>query len=158
MGLNTYPIYKHLSEPDKYIDFKGNRVYPDEIKDKMSKAGQHQANPEKNDKPCVQDMVIADINERKQVGIERYGTVLQPFNGRSALWDAYQEAIDLCQYLRQLIYEEEHNPDREWVHELRRKISLAKINAAVENHLHDRMQIAAEIMDTVENELAKHDN
>lgn len=65
--------------------------------------------PSRNDLPCVQDMVIADIEARKRVGIQRYGTVLQPFNGRNALLDAYQEAIDLAIYLRQLLYEQEHN-------------------------------------------------
>lgn len=73
----------------------------------MSNVAEHQIDPVINDKPCIQDMVIADIEARKQVGIERYGTVLQPFNGRSALMDAYQEALDLCQYLRQMLYEQE---------------------------------------------------
>ena len=74
----------------------------------MNKAAEHQEDPIKNNLPIVQDMVILDIQMRKEVGKERYGTYLQPFNGRSALWDAYQEALDLCQYLRQLIYEEEN--------------------------------------------------
>lgn len=74
----------------------------------MNKASEHQIDPIKNNLPIVQDMVILDIQMRKEVGKERYGTYLQPFNGRSALWDAYQEALDLCQYLRQLIYEEEN--------------------------------------------------
>lgn len=61
--------------------------------------------PIPNDRPCIQDLVIADIERRKQVGFERYGTLLQPFNGRDALMDAYAEALDLCQYLRQAIEE-----------------------------------------------------
>lgn len=73
-----------------------------------NKAAEHQKDPEKNSLPCVQDMVVADIEARKVVGIERYGTVLQPFNGRSALMDAYQEALDLAIYLRQLLYEEQN--------------------------------------------------
>ena len=73
-----------------------------------NKAAEHQQDPEKNNLPCVQDMVLADIEARKKVGIERYGTVLQPFNGRDALMDAYQEALDLAIYLRQLLYEQEH--------------------------------------------------
>ena len=32
-------------------------------------------------------------------------TSLQAFNGRDALRDAYEEALDLCQYLRQALYE-----------------------------------------------------
>jgi len=31
--------------------------------------------------------------------------VLVPHNGRDALRDAYEEALDLCQYLRQALYE-----------------------------------------------------
>lgn len=69
---------------------------------------QEQPKPIKNDLPCIQDLVIQDIENRKKVGFERYGTLLKPFNGRSALWDAYFEAVDLVQYLRQLIYEEEN--------------------------------------------------
>jgi hypothetical protein len=42
---------------------------------------------------------------RKVVGLKRYGTLLQPFNGRDALRDAYEEALDLAQYLRQAIEE-----------------------------------------------------
>jgi hypothetical protein len=61
--------------------------------------------PIKNDSPFIQDEVIKDIEQRKQIGIERYGTPLQPFNGRDALQDAYEEAIDLCMYLKQLILE-----------------------------------------------------
>lgn len=61
--------------------------------------------PVANDRRCVQDLVIADIEARKTIGRAKYGTLLQPFNGRDALVDAYQEALDLCQYLRQEIEE-----------------------------------------------------
>lgn len=57
--------------------------------------------------PSVQDAVIADIETRKAVGLERYGTLLQPHNGRDALQDAYEEAIDLAMYLKQAILERE---------------------------------------------------
>ena len=72
-----------------------------------NKAAEHQQDPQKNNLPCVQDMVVADIEARKAVGIERYGTTLQPFNGRSALMDLYQELLDACMYARQLLYEQE---------------------------------------------------
>lgn len=49
--------------------------------------------------------VVADINERAESGVRKYGTLLQANNGRDALWDAYQEAIDLVMYLRQAIIE-----------------------------------------------------
>jgi hypothetical protein len=56
-------------------------------------------------KPAVWPLVIVDMCERDRVGRARYGTPLQPNNGRDALKDAYQEALDLAAYLRQAIYE-----------------------------------------------------
>ena len=50
-------------------------------------------------------LVLADMEARRTEGIRRYGTPLQPHNGRDALVDAYQEALDLACYLRQLIEE-----------------------------------------------------
>jgi len=61
--------------------------------------------PQVNDREPVQDQVIRYIRRRKEVGIKRYGTPLQPFNGRDALRDAFEEAVDLTQYLAQLIIE-----------------------------------------------------
>lgn len=53
----------------------------------------------------IQSAVIDDIMLRRQVGIERYGTPLRAHNGRDALRDAYEEALDLAMYLRQAIAE-----------------------------------------------------
>lgn len=50
-------------------------------------------------------LVLKDMEERRQHGIDKYGVPLQPFNGRDALIDSYQEALDLCVYLRQVIEE-----------------------------------------------------
>jgi len=50
-------------------------------------------------------MVIEDIRARRELGIQRYGTALQAHNGRDALRDAYEEALDLAMYLRQVIEE-----------------------------------------------------
>jgi hypothetical protein len=47
------------------------------------------------------DLVIADIEVRRQVGIARYGTPLQAHNGRDALRDLYEEAMDGTFYARQ---------------------------------------------------------
>ena len=51
-------------------------------------------------------LVLEDIKARVEAGKSKYGTVLQSHNGRDALMDAYQEAIDLVLYLRQRIEEE----------------------------------------------------
>jgi hypothetical protein len=61
--------------------------------------------PVANSHPAIADLVIADMRQRKILGLERYGTPLQPHNGRDALVDAYQEALDLTMYLRQAIEE-----------------------------------------------------
>jgi hypothetical protein len=53
----------------------------------------------------VWQTVIKDMRARRELGVKRYGTPLQPNNGRDALIDAYQEALDLCVYLRQAIEE-----------------------------------------------------
>jgi hypothetical protein len=55
----------------------------------------------------VAPIVIADIEARVAAGKEKYGTPLQTNNGRSALWDLYQELIDACMYTRQRLLEEE---------------------------------------------------
>jgi hypothetical protein len=58
-----------------------------------------------NNNPILQEMVIKDMAKRLELGIERYGTGLQVGNGRDMLQDAYEEALDLCVYLRGIMYE-----------------------------------------------------
>lgn len=53
----------------------------------------------------VWPLVIADMQERDRIGTAKYGTPLRVHNGRDALLDAYQEALDLVVYLRQVIEE-----------------------------------------------------
>lgn len=52
-------------------------------------------------------MVLADLTNRALEGKAKYGEPLKARNGRNALWDAYQEALDMCMYLRQAIEEQE---------------------------------------------------
>ena len=61
--------------------------------------------PRPNILPAVWDLVISDMTARDGNGKEKYGVRLQPHNGRDALTDAYQEALDLAVYLRQALYE-----------------------------------------------------
>lgn len=75
--------------------------------------------PRATDGPHMHDLVAEDLRElfagvpgacavaaalagRKRLGVERYGQPLQAFNGRDALRDAYEEALDLLVYLRQV--------------------------------------------------------
>lgn len=54
------------------------------------------------------EMLVAAIRERAEAGKERYGTYLFTHNGRNALRDALQEALDLPIYLFQAILEERY--------------------------------------------------
>ena len=67
----------------------------------------NQPMPVQNNEPYIQDQVIADMEERKAHGIAQYGTGLQPFNGRNAPVDAYEEALDLTNYLKTWVIERE---------------------------------------------------
>ena len=61
--------------------------------------------PEQNNLPAVWDLVIDDMKARDQFGVDKYHMHLQPFNGRDALKDMYQELLDACVYARQMLYE-----------------------------------------------------
>lgn len=75
------------------------------MSERANRLGDSQPMPTINDELDIQSRVIADIEARRQLGIRRYGTALQPHNGRDALLDAYEEAIDLTMYLKQAIVE-----------------------------------------------------
>ncbi len=66
---------------------------------------QDQPPPKPTAGAAIWDLVMADMAARDRTGRERYGTPLQANNGRDALVDAYQEALDLVVYLRQAIEE-----------------------------------------------------
>lgn len=52
--------------------------------------------------------VQSDISARVAMGALQYGEPLTTFNKRNALQDAYEEVLDLCNYLRQDIEEQLH--------------------------------------------------
>lgn len=84
------------------IDFlKDLRVYETEATTK-------QPTPHGAGAPIL-GMVLADLTNRALEGKEKYGEALKANNGRSALVDAYQEALDLAMYLRQAIEEANHD-------------------------------------------------
>ena len=69
--------------------------------------------PKGNDNVSVHDLVAEDIEQRKQFGLEKYGTILQAGNGRKSLKDAYEEILDLACYLRCAIVEQEEALQRD---------------------------------------------
>ena len=60
--------------------------------------------PKTNGGPEIWDLVIEDMKARDNFGFRKYGVHLHGNNGRNALCDAYQEALDLAVYLRQEIW------------------------------------------------------
>ena len=54
----------------------------------------------------VLDEISSLADKRNEFGISKYGTPLQPFNGRNAIHDSLEEALDLLVYFRQFVYEE----------------------------------------------------
>lgn len=56
------------------------------------------------------DAVIRDLVRRDEMGFKKYGQNLETFDGRNTLADAYQESLDLAQYIRKYI-EEGHDDD-----------------------------------------------
>jgi hypothetical protein len=71
----------------------------------VSKKIKDQPPPKRTKSQPIWNLVIRDMQARDRVGRKRYGMPLQAFNGRDALMDAYQEALDLVVYLRQAIEE-----------------------------------------------------
>lgn len=93
-------------------------------------AGENPASPIPDQPPPtgsgvpVWPLVIADMQARDAAGTAKYGTPLRTHNGRDALVDAYQEALDLAVYLRQRI--EEDAPPLNEEEEMRGFISWAQ--------------------------------
>lgn len=90
--------------------------------------------PPKPGEGDIWQLVIDDMKERRQVGIDRYGTPLQPFNGRDALVDAYQESLDRIVYLRQKMLEDELTRSAVMDIETERDMATAYYKA-LEDHL-----------------------
>jgi hypothetical protein len=55
----------------------------------------------------IVNAVCEDLQKRAKIGEKKYGERLRPFNGRNGLQDAYEEALDLANYLKQILIEEE---------------------------------------------------
>lgn len=65
-----------------------------------------QPKPLKNNNPPIVDLVIKDMKDRKKLGLKRYGVALQANNGRDSLQDLYEELLDACIYIKQVLEED----------------------------------------------------
>lgn len=97
-GCDNYPGYIRRKER-RYVARAetGKEIRPATI---------HEPKPDGKGDVVLFD-VIKDLEARAETGKEKYGTYLRTKNGRNALMDAYQEALDLCMYLKQKLMEEE---------------------------------------------------
>lgn len=90
---------------------KAGQVHPHEsVKAASRRHNQHtepeQPTPVLNpDSVAVGERLKALIDQRTAIGIRKYGTPLMTHNGRDAHRDALEEALDLCQYLMQMVLE-----------------------------------------------------
>lgn len=97
----TYPtaeeiVEAYLGQIPTHIQGSGaEALYPTKTREG------DQVLPTHNEHKPIQDIVIEEIENRKQIGLERYGSLLQPDNGRDSLRDAKEEALDLLMYLTQ---------------------------------------------------------
>lgn len=73
---------------------------------------QEQPPPVPNASVPIAELVLVDVRARRDLGLKRYSTYLQANNGRDALRDAYEEALDLVMYLRQALEERDGQRDR----------------------------------------------
>jgi hypothetical protein len=71
----------------------------------MNEATIKQNIPDSKSDTDIALLVQQDIEQRAVIGCKKYGQRLKPNNGRCALTDAYQEALDLVMYLKQAIVE-----------------------------------------------------
>lgn len=76
-----------------------------QVPTRAGRKGDSQAMPTPNHHVDIQTLVIQELEARRELGIERYGTALQPFNGRDALQDLYEELMDGMVYIRQELEE-----------------------------------------------------
>jgi hypothetical protein len=54
----------------------------------------------------LRNSIRRGIEARRELGIRKYGTPLQTFNGRDALIDAWEESLDVLTYIYQIDMED----------------------------------------------------
>lgn len=72
----------------------------------------HNNPPPRHGRESVLPRVLVDLNTRAYHGLKKYGTTLHTHNGRCAMQDAYEEALDLVMYLKQKLMEQEDKKEK----------------------------------------------
>jgi hypothetical protein len=63
--------------------------------------------PVPNNLQSMHDRVSADLQSRKEYGLKKYDSLLQPFNGRNFLQDIYEEMQDGIVYISGALAEQQ---------------------------------------------------
>lgn len=105
MFWEFYPELSGYWEDDQYEFMEVENILDNTTRNRNNPATVDQPIPKGNGEDII-SLVAYDLEERAKKGEETYGERLKPFNGRNALIDAYQEALDLAIYLRQAIEEQ----------------------------------------------------
>jgi hypothetical protein len=66
----------------------------------------------KNVDPKISDSLIKKMSDRDSYGVEKYGTRLQPHNGRSFIKDLLDELLDAIVYAEGALYEIENKVEK----------------------------------------------
>lgn len=64
----------------------------------------------------ILDLVTGDLKARHEQGNRKFGVAMRVNDGRDALQDAYEEALDLTMYLRKEIAQREERAVGEDLH------------------------------------------
>lgn len=91
----------------KRLEIERDKLNSPEIPDSCEDVVNNQEVKMQKNKPVVAQVMI-DLTERMEIGIKTYGEALRPNNGRDALQDAYEEALDLACYLKQAMIERDN--------------------------------------------------
>lgn len=106
-NVNPTKIYKDWHESQREAKDTGRDKSAPKVATDLTPdlANKQEVKMQKN-KPVVAQVMI-DLTERMEMGIKTYGEALRANNGRDALQDAYEEALDLACYLKQAMIEKE---------------------------------------------------
>ena len=135
---------RRLAEVQADIDRRERELDPEW---RGNREGESQALPVVNDQPFIHELVMDDVRARMELGQRRYGTALQPYNNRSALRDTYEELLDVCVYMRQLIFEEENVPPwaerllQSWLHNEDLDFKGVTVPAGVQARIRDLLTV-----------------
>ncbi|QDP48218.1 MAG: hypothetical protein Unbinned6437contig1000_72 [Prokaryotic dsDNA virus sp.] len=104
-NVDPTKVYKDWHESQKEAkDIGCNKSAPKTAPDLTPDLANKQEVKMQKNKPVVAQVMI-DLTERMEIGIKTYGEALRANNGRDALQDAYEEALDLACYLKQAMIE-----------------------------------------------------